>query len=110
MRLKNQSDEIVSEEFVYLLDEKYYHNKKQFIFRNSLGCYDTFEFKGLSEQKNDYDFEEIHSIFREKINVTAEEIFKTNTGHLSNIFTDAKQAARYLSELFLSKEVYEQDD
>jgi len=106
IRILDEHDNVITEEFKYKLDENFYNEKKQLFFKNSFGCYDTIAFRGLSEQNNEFISEIIISESEQKINSKLTETFKLNSGFLSNLFQDAKKAASYFSELYLSTEVY----
>ena len=96
----------------YMVDDEYYENIRYFMFRNSLGGFDTFYTTGKVEQTESTEF----STFRKFIPAEPQQGFsgmgkkinssirgmKVNTGYIS------REWKEYLmSELFKAEEIYE---
>lgn len=102
----------VSEFFNYIIDYNYYSNNRFFIFRNSLGTFDTIRTTGETIKNAADKFQLLSSFLDVDFGTTdhqnnrdrAEEVisYKANTGWLKD-----RQTADYMRELFLSEEVYE---
>ena len=102
----------LTKQFTYSIDRNIYENNRFFIFRNSLGGYDTIRMKGVSLKSGKYDFIPVNGFYdddfistdTENNRLRAEEtvIYKVNSGWINN-----RQTVEWLRELFLSEEVYE---
>ncbi len=103
------SNAIKSASHSYILDNKHYPKRREFIFRNSLGGYDTFIATGQASQSSEYEPEIIQVLpywgvsgnARRTIRTTWDETVECNSGFL----TDDKLAA--MPQFFESDDVYE---
>ena len=92
-----------------ILDQTYYPNRREFIFLNSLGAYDTFVATGRSESEIEYSYQVVDTPFwpsaalssRKNVRTDTFQTIKCNTGFIS------KDVLEWLPELFTSTEVYE---
>ena len=99
--LEDENYAVVSETFRYTLDEKYYHDTKDFLFKNSFGVFEYVRFTGIYELNQDFDFELVRTEIRKKHNVSANDLISANSGFLEN-----REVIR-LKELYFSTEAYE---
>jgi len=92
----------------YYVDHHTYNYTRQFIFKNSLGGYDMVIMKGFSESNNE--LQRTIGYFQTKDEITysdLKETFSVGSGFMVNQYKSLGDAQRYISELFLSKEIYE---
>jgi hypothetical protein len=99
----------VSSKHTYILDETNYPQRREFIFRNSLGGYDTFVATGKTQQSGDYEPEIITVLpwygiqgnARKTIRTAYEETVECNSG-----FVSAETMAA-MPQFFESDDAYE---
>jgi len=92
----------------YYVDNNSYNNYRQFVFRNSIGGYDMIILKGVSENTNHV--ERTVGYFSTQDETTYTEMkegFDVASGFLVTQYKTVAEAQRYISELYLSKEIYE---
>lgn len=92
----------ISETRSFVPDYRYYRNEDHLVFRNSLGGYDTLRCTGRRTSLPEFDretFEDDNKLMQALENLITSK-FELNTGSL-----DA-DAAAWLDELFLSREVF----
>lgn len=115
--LEDQNDEMITTPRTFILaDEGRYDH--QFIFRNSLGRYDTVRMTGKAERGAEVDrevinhnrsdadlairqFQQMHSKAQEQ------QSLKVNTGYLDKVSLQPEVYRDYLREFQMSREVYE---
>lgn len=93
----------------FIIDETYSPYRRQFLFRNSAGAFDTIVTTGQASSEVAYEYEVVNTPFwpgssvatKKNIRTTQEESISCNTGHIS------KDMLAYLPEFFGSVEVYE---
>ena len=93
----------------FIIDESYSPYRRQFLFRNFAGAFDTIVTTGQASSEVAYEYEVVNTPFwpgaavanQKNIRTTQEESIKCNTGHVS------KDLLAYLPEFFGSEEVYE---
>jgi hypothetical protein len=94
----------------YLVDDTYYPHRREFIFRNSLGAYDTFVATGQSETEIQYEYElanvpywpqNANMALHRNLRADTDPTIKANTGHIS------KDKLEWLTEFFTSTDVWE---
>lgn len=118
--IQNQSAQ-VSNYFWFILDNKDYVNIRYFIFRNSMGGFDTLRCVGenysaveVSRQEAakilDYDYTTDDRAEDNYRNVEKQS-FKTSTGWLNHIFPyeNPAESAQYMRDFLLSTEIWELD-
>lgn len=96
------SDDPTSETRTYVVDHTYYRNEHYFIFRNSLGGYDTLRCTGVLKYKPEFDRETFTNDDDETstVQVLMEQVYEANTGSLTS------DMALWMNDFMLSKEVY----
>lgn len=93
---------VISEVRSFVPDYRYYRNEEHIVFRNSLGGYDTLRCTGRRTDLPEFDretFEDENKMMQALQNLQTNN-FEINTGSL-----DA-DAAAWMDELFLSREVF----
>ncbi len=103
------TNDIRSNKISYLLDQSYYVNRREFIFRNPLSGYDTFIATGSAQITADYQPEIINVLpwwgitgnGRKTIRTTFDETVECNSGFVS------AQTMEAMPQFFESEEVYE---
>lgn len=93
---------VISEVRSFVPDYRYYRNEEHIVFRNSLGGYDTLRCTGRRTDLPEFDretFEDENKLMQALQNLQTNN-FEINTGSL-----DA-DAAAWMDELFLSREVF----
>jgi len=96
----------LSEKRTFHIDKTYHNNSKQFIFKNSLGLYDTIRLLGITEEKSEFEHIIYHSDKISKKLTDFNEIHTTNSGLLSLTYQKPDLALDYFNEIFLSEDVY----
>ena len=101
----------ISEIRTFRLDYQYYHNIRLFLFKNSLGGYDTIRFIGEQEDSLEYDRVSVNSVLgsdftelshrHSQFSVTETRKHKCNTGWI------IPQTTAWIRDFFLSKQVYQ---
>jgi hypothetical protein len=98
----------VSESRTFIIDRTQHDAEREFVFRNSVGGYDTFMFTGTGEAQRDHSNESVkvnnttHGLATKRaLFADVDETMKVSSGWL----TPAERL--YLSELYNSTEVYE---
>jgi hypothetical protein len=102
--ITDTSDNLLSEKRKYYIDRTFYKNKRKFIFKNSLGVFDTIRTIGKTSISPEYSASIVDT--GKKINSACFKKYKTNSGHLNLLSKDPLNLSDYFDELFLSKEVY----
>lgn len=103
--IKDKNGNIRSRVQTYVIDPRYYRNERTFLFRNSLGGYDTLRATGRRTSRNEY--ERMYSR-RNDEEYAIEQVYKAletssftqNTGWITQSERD------WLRELLISREVY----
>jgi hypothetical protein len=93
----------------FILNDKHHQHRRQFIFLNSMGAYDTFSANGETIIEAEYDYEIVDTPYwpgatgslKTNFRSQYDEVIKCNTGYIS------KDTLAYLPEFFMSTEVYE---
>ena len=109
--LVNQDEKLIMDPFTFVMDTKVSMNKRLFIFRNSLGCYETFRAMGEQVREGDYT-NQISNRFRqwnftEKSPTTKKDYSFKNQKYSVNSGWLMKGEMEWVKEVYLSKEVYE---
>ena len=109
--LENEAGIQISESRIFLFDEDVYENQRQFIFRNSFGCYDVVRFTGQCDTGIEYDRAGGNLVVTEEVtafnapgrtfSVNESQRMKTSSGWLS------RAGKMHLRDMMRSDEVYE---
>lgn len=90
--VENDSGEIISEIRTYIVDDQYRENEYVFLFKNSLGAYETLRTTGIQAKSNKYEHTLIEMIkvegdssYSEESSMESwmEETFKANSGWIT---------------------------
>jgi hypothetical protein len=98
----DNDDEVTSEIKTFVIDHTYYRHEYYFMFRNSLGAYDTLRCTGVLKYKPEFDRETFTNDDDETgtLQVLMEQVYEANTGSLT------ADMALWINDFMLSKEVY----
>jgi hypothetical protein len=100
--LADQDDNVITEVVQYKIDRKYYINRREFLFRNNYGVYETVLFTGKGEFSNKYNrefFEKLTKIVQKKPQIETE--YVVSTGYLN------RETKEWMQAIASSTEVYE---
>ncbi len=102
------NNNLQTEIITYDINRTYYNNRTNFVFKNTLGTFDTIELLGVEEYENEFEKIISYTKGREIItNSKKSNSISVNSGWLSNLFKDTKLASLYFIELFNSTEIFE---
>jgi len=90
------------------ISTQYFSNLKQFLFKNSLGCFDFVQLRGV--YSNEHEISRIESENENEISIDFSNFTENrtvNSGWLSYSYSNSKQAKEYLLEFLKSTEIYE---
>lgn len=98
----DNDDNVMSDIKTFVVDHTYYRNEHYFIFRNSLGGYDTLRCTGVLKYKPEFERETFTNDDDETstVQVLMEQVYEANTGSLTS------DMALWMNDFMLSKEVY----
>jgi len=100
--LSDIDENILSEIRTFIIDHTFYRNEQHFIFRNSLGGYDTVRCTGRLKRQGEIDRETFtdDDNYRHSLNNVMEITYTAETGSIS------AEMFRWLDDLMLSKEAW----
>lgn len=103
------SGTVKSAKYTYILDELPYPDRREFIFRNSLGGYDTFISKGQAEASSQYSPEIINVASWWGVTGKAKKTIRTDYDETVKCFSGFVSAAQMaaMPEFFESDDAYE---
>ena len=109
--LVDGQDEVISQEFIIEVDQRYLGDEKTFVYKNNFGVYHLFRAKGEFEVAMDVEFEQVQTSRRifspthafETKNVDVEKVQEVSC-KIGNQNTIENKA---MAEFLFSKEVYE---
>lgn len=112
--LVNENGSVISNDFTFELDPRYYENTRYFRFRNSWGVFDSLRCTGNFELNLEYAREQATYISEDQetmfnapvksISVKESQLFKANSGWINRDNRD------YLRDFERSPEIYEDDN
>lgn len=110
--IKQDGETVVSEIRKYIPDTKIHNQERAFIFRNSLGWYDTIRVTGELENNNEYDPSMVEMITgpyftNEDPQVVVAENQESQTYIANTGWTDDIEKVNWFRDFYLSRQVYE---
>jgi hypothetical protein len=113
--LEDESEAIVSEVRTFIFDYSHYEHTRYFIFKNSLGAFESLRTTGLVEKKEEYTREtasidnnsDFTTLDREELSVmnSSQQKYTVSLGWL-NRYAEMNEYRNWLNDFLLSKEIY----
>jgi len=115
--LTNSASAIISEIRTFTIDRNYYNNTRYFIFKNSLGGFDTIQALGYYRSDEEYKRERIsvqlppnYNLYHREtkvVSISQQTVFKVNLGFLNLHGAGREKWVNAVRELYSSTEAYE---